>query len=235
MADALGPILPLRAGGEGKGGQRRLAVAVGHDADQTATVSGTDTVHKGVGVELVAGAQHAGGDLIDMHPRAVHIEDEIADEENADAPAEDFRREAEIGVHGEGGEADVGPVDRADQNEQRAGQDQPPQHLEAGVPLLVRIRPNHGDDPVVLLAALLAQADRHLGGGIVQRLDLVDLADAADRKERRALGHRLRLDHRDPPVPGERIAHERPVARFEDVQRQVQSGKQDRAGQREKG
>ena len=40
---------------------------------------------------------------------------EIADEENARAPAVDIRREAQILVHGQSGEADIHPVEEREQ------------------------------------------------------------------------------------------------------------------------
>ena len=63
---------------------------------------------------------------------------------------------------------------------------------------------------------------------VLMRLDLADPADAADGIKRRVLARPLRLDHRDPPIAGERIAGERAVARLEDMQRQREAGKQDR-------
>ena len=62
--------------------------------------------------------------------------------------------------------------------------------------------------------------------------DFADLADAAHREQRRTFAAGLRLDHRDPPVARERVAHQRAITRFEDVQRQLQARKQHRAGKR---
>src|SRR6267154_4319855 len=58
-----------------------------------------------------------------------HLEDQIADEEQARAEAEDRGREREILVHGERGEADIQPVDDADEIEQRHQRYEPPRGL----------------------------------------------------------------------------------------------------------
>ena len=49
-----------------------------------------------------------------QHEVARDLEQEIADEEDAGAEAEYRRREAEILVHGERGEADIDPVEEID-------------------------------------------------------------------------------------------------------------------------
>ena len=68
---------------------------------------------------------------------------------------------------------------------------------------------------------------------VIHRLDLADPTDAADIVKRRIVPATPRLDHRNPPVACERIAHQRAVARLEHVQRQLQAGEQDRSCQRE--
>ena len=60
------------------------------------------------------------------HQIGGHLEQRIADEEDAGAEAEDGRREAEIGVHRQRREADIHPVDEADEIEQPDERDQPP-------------------------------------------------------------------------------------------------------------
>ena len=55
-----------------------------------------------------------------------HLEQRVAEEEDAGAKTEDRGREAQILVHGEGGEAGIHPVDEIDHKEQHHERDQPP-------------------------------------------------------------------------------------------------------------
>jgi hypothetical protein len=58
---------------------------------------------------------------------------------------------------------------------------------------------------------------------VLQLLRADDPADAADVEQPRRLALVARLDHADQPVAGQRVADHRPVARLEDVQRQLRA------------
>jgi len=73
--------------------------------------------------------------------------------------------------------------------------------------------------------------EHEIVASVFQRFEFADPAKAADMEQRRPFVGPLRLDHPDPPVAGQCIAYHRAVARLEDVQRQLQSGVEDRAGQ----
>src|ERR1700743_1706744 len=57
---------------------------------------------------------------------ARHLEEQIADEEDAGAPAEDLRGETQILVHRQRSEANIDAVEKADGVERHHERDQPP-------------------------------------------------------------------------------------------------------------
>ena len=61
-----------------------------------------------------------------QHQIGRHLEDQIADKEDAAAEAEHLCREAEILVHGQGGEADIHAVDVIDHVQHHRERDQAP-------------------------------------------------------------------------------------------------------------
>ena len=72
-----------------------------------------------------AGDPAAGAELF-QRQIARHLEDEIADEEDAGAPGEDQRRELQFGVHGQRGEAEIDAVEIGEEIGQHQERDQAP-------------------------------------------------------------------------------------------------------------
>jgi hypothetical protein len=63
---------------------------------------------------------------------ARHLEDEIADEEDAGAPGEYRRREFQLGVHGQRGEAEIDAVEVGQEIGQHQERNQPPRDRADG-------------------------------------------------------------------------------------------------------
>src|SRR4029079_11592448 len=78
--------------------------------------------------------------------------------------------------------------------------------------------------------------EHNIVAAVVQLLDTDQLPDAADGVEGSLIVvvEPVRLDHRNPPRTVDRILDHLPVARLENMQRQLRSREEDRAGKREK-
>ncbi len=112
-----------------------------NDAGEEAGFRHAEQEAQHVKAQLAAHHRHCGGDYAPGHHDARdpaagaeflerqiarHLEDEIADEEDAGAPGEDQRRELQIRIHGERGEAEIDAVEIGKEIGQHQKRDQPP-------------------------------------------------------------------------------------------------------------
>ena len=140
--------------GDGEGGEepraifRRIPVGqIENDAGEEAGFRHAEQEAQHVEAHLAADGRHqrrddapghhdagdpaAGAEFL-QREIARHLEDEIADEEDAGAPGEDQRRELQIRVHGQRGEAEIDAVEIGKEIGQHQKRDQPPRDRADG-------------------------------------------------------------------------------------------------------
>ena len=127
---------------------RRIPIGqIKNDAGEEAGFGHAQQEAQHVKAQLAAHRRHRGGDNAPGHHDAGdpaagaeflqrevarHLEDEIADEEDAGAPGEDQRRELQVRVHGQRGEAEIDAVEIGKEIGQHQKRDQPPRDRADG-------------------------------------------------------------------------------------------------------
>ena len=134
--------------GDGEGGQKTRAIfrripigQIENDAREKSRLGDAEQKAQGVKTPDPADHGHQRGDDAPRHHDARdpaagaeflqrqiarHLEDEIADKEDAGAPGEDDRRKFQLRVHGQRGEAEIDAVEIGQEIGQHQKRDQPP-------------------------------------------------------------------------------------------------------------